>query len=155
MNAISRNKFILQTLFFKLIPCFNFIFCLQVLVKFTTLFQSFHHVVLGGEFDTSHSIEIASSVPSEFLLHSKAMSLRSIQSQLIWLMLPTLPSHGQKKLQVQMELHSMCSLKVQLVMVLLMIQRLEKPLRKLNFLVGCENLVTKFIFENVLVECEN
>jgi hypothetical protein len=36
-----------------------------------------------------------------------------------------------------------------------MIQRLEKPLRKLNFLVGCENLVTKFIFENVLVECEN
>jgi hypothetical protein len=54
-----------------------------------------------------------------------------------------------------MELHSMCSLKVQLVMVLLMIQRLEKPLRKLNFLVGCENLVTKFIFENVLVECEN
>jgi hypothetical protein len=36
-----------------------------------------------------------------------------------------------------------------------MIQRLEKPVRKLNFLVGCENLVTKFIFENVLVECEN
>jgi hypothetical protein len=72
MNAISRNKFILQTLFVKLIPCFNFIFCLQVLVKFTTLFQSLHHVVLGGEFDTSHSIEIASSVPSEFLLHSRA-----------------------------------------------------------------------------------
>ncbi|CAK9228915.1 unnamed protein product [Sphagnum troendelagicum] len=41
-------------------------------VKFTTLFQSLHHVVVGGEFDTSHSIEIASSVPSEFLLHSRA-----------------------------------------------------------------------------------
>jgi hypothetical protein len=66
MNSISRNKFILQTLFFKLIPCFNFIFCLQFLVKFTILFQSLHHVVLGGEFDTSHSIEIASSVPPEF-----------------------------------------------------------------------------------------